>query len=157
MSSVQIGPILEPKASLARELMLSQNVSRGPLYHTFTHSRILHATRCESCIDRLYTLGPAPCPVCGKTLKKMTFIPQTFEDLVVEKEVSIRRKLAKESVAGFFTHLMRHAHVRLGSGSTSVEKTFRIFALTTITYKMWKISVSFTSPSIYHTLFFYEE
>jgi CDK-activating kinase assembly factor MAT1 len=29
----------------------------------------------------------------------MTFIPQTFEDLVVEKEVAIRRKLAKESVA----------------------------------------------------------
>ncbi|KAH9030675.1 CDK-activating kinase assembly factor [Lactarius pseudohatsudake] len=51
---------------------------------------------CESCIDRLYTLGPAPCPVCGKTLKKMTFIPQTFEDLVVEKEVAVRRKLAKE-------------------------------------------------------------
>ncbi|KAH9998136.1 CDK-activating kinase assembly factor MAT1-domain-containing protein [Russula compacta] len=51
---------------------------------------------CESCIDRLYTLGPAPCPVCGKTLKKMTFIPQTFEDLAVEKEVAIRRKLAKE-------------------------------------------------------------
>lgn len=63
-------------------------------------SRPPHATRCESCIDRLYTLGPAPCPVCGKTLKKMTFIPQTFEDLVVEKEVAIRRKLAKESVAG---------------------------------------------------------
>ena len=56
-------------------------------------------TRCESCIDRLYTLGPAPCPICGKTLKKMTFIPQTFEDLAVEKEVSVRRKLAKESVA----------------------------------------------------------
>lgn len=51
---------------------------------------------CESCIDRLYTLGPAPCPVCGKTLKKMTFIPQTFEDLVVEKEVAVRRKLVKE-------------------------------------------------------------
>ncbi|KAH9180350.1 CDK-activating kinase assembly factor MAT1-domain-containing protein [Lactarius sanguifluus] len=51
---------------------------------------------CESCIDRLYTLGPAPCPICGKTLKKMTFIPQTFEDLVVEKEVAVRRKLAKE-------------------------------------------------------------
>ena len=31
----------------------------------------------------------------------MTFIPQTFEDLVVEKEVAIRRKLAKESVACF--------------------------------------------------------
>jgi len=57
---------------------------------------------CESCIDRLYTLGPAPCPICAKTLKKMTFIPQTFEDLVVEKEVAIRRKLAKESVAQSF-------------------------------------------------------
>lgn len=32
----------------------------------------------------------------------MTFIPQTFEDLVVEKEVAIRRKLAKESVAQSF-------------------------------------------------------
>jgi CDK-activating kinase assembly factor MAT1 len=32
----------------------------------------------------------------------MTFIPQTFEDLVVEKEVAIRRKLAKESVAQCF-------------------------------------------------------
>ena len=31
----------------------------------------------------------------------MTFIPQTFEDLVVEKEVAIRRKLAKEFVKGF--------------------------------------------------------
>jgi hypothetical protein len=30
----------------------------------------------------------------------MTFIPQTFEDLTVEKEVAVRRKLAKESVAG---------------------------------------------------------
>lgn len=99
MSSVQIGQILEPKAPLARELVLSQNVCRViRCIHPFTHTQ-LHATRCESCIDRLYTLGPAPCPICGKTLKKMTFIPQTFEDLVVEKEVAIRRKLAKEFVA----------------------------------------------------------
>jgi rRNA maturation protein Nop10 len=100
MSSVQIGQILEPKAPLARELVLSQNVCpRDPSPYSSFHSLQPHATRCESCIDRLYTLGPAPCPICGKTLKKMTFIPQTFEDLVVEKEVSIRRKLAKESVA----------------------------------------------------------
>ena len=115
----------------------------------FTH---FPATRCESCIDRLYTLGPAPCPVCGKTLKKMTFIPQTFEDLVVEKEVSIRRKLAKEYV--LFVHLMRRAHLSLGPGSTSVEKTFRIFAPTTITYRKWKISVRVTPSSIYSTPFF---
>lgn len=51
---------------------------------------------CESCIDRLFTLGPAPCPVCNRTLRKLAFMPQTFEDLTVEKEVAVRRRLAKE-------------------------------------------------------------
>ncbi|KAJ3556531.1 hypothetical protein NM688_g1978 [Phlebia brevispora] len=52
--------------------------------------------RCESCIDRLFTLGPAPCPICGKTLRKLAFTPQTFEDLGVEKEVAVRRRIAKD-------------------------------------------------------------
>ena len=52
--------------------------------------------RCESCIDRLFTLGPAPCPLCNKVLRKLAFMPQTFEDLGVEKEVAIRRRIAKE-------------------------------------------------------------
>ena len=52
--------------------------------------------RCESCIDRLFTLGPAPCPICNKTLRKLAFTPQTFEDLDVEKEVAVRRRIAKE-------------------------------------------------------------
>ncbi|KXN90476.1 RNA polymerase II transcription factor B subunit 3 [Leucoagaricus sp. SymC.cos] len=51
---------------------------------------------CESCIDRLFTLGPAPCPICNKVLRKLAFTPQTFEDLGVEKEVAIRRRVAKE-------------------------------------------------------------
>ncbi|EJF65719.1 CDK-activating kinase assembly factor [Dichomitus squalens LYAD-421 SS1] len=51
---------------------------------------------CESCIDRLYTLGPAPCPICNKILRKLAFTPQTFEDLTVEKEVAVRRRIAKE-------------------------------------------------------------
>lgn len=53
-------------------------------------------SRCESCIDRLFTLGPAPCPICNKVLRKLAFTPQTFEDLGVEKEVAIRRRIAKE-------------------------------------------------------------
>jgi hypothetical protein len=67
----------------------------------------------------------------------MTFIPQTFEDLVVEKEVAIRRKLAKEFVARCLSCLfpIQHAYFCVGSGSTNVEKTFRIFAYTTTTYK----------------------
>lgn len=52
--------------------------------------------RCESCIDRLFTLGPAPCPICSKVLRKLAFAPQTFEDLAVEKEIAIRRRIAKE-------------------------------------------------------------
>ncbi|KAF9072962.1 CDK-activating kinase assembly factor MAT1-domain-containing protein [Rhodocollybia butyracea] len=51
---------------------------------------------CESCIDRLFTLGPAPCPICNKVLRKLAFSPQTFEDLGVEKEVAVRRRIAKE-------------------------------------------------------------
>lgn len=51
---------------------------------------------CESCIDRLFTLGPAPCPICNTVLRKLAFTPQTFEDLDVEKEVSIRKRLARE-------------------------------------------------------------
>ncbi|KAH9842860.1 CDK-activating kinase assembly factor MAT1-domain-containing protein [Rhodofomes roseus] len=51
---------------------------------------------CESCIDRLFTLGPAPCPICAKILRKLAFTPQTFEDLGVEKEVAVRRRMAKE-------------------------------------------------------------
>jgi len=50
---------------------------------------------CESCIDRLFTLGPAPCPICNKTLRKLAFTPQTFEDLSVEKEIAVRRRIAK--------------------------------------------------------------
>ncbi|KAF8350867.1 CDK-activating kinase assembly factor MAT1-domain-containing protein [Amanita rubescens] len=51
---------------------------------------------CESCIDRLFTLGPAPCPICSKVLRKLAFAPQTFEDLAVEKEIVIRRRIAKD-------------------------------------------------------------
>ncbi|GJE86955.1 CDK-activating kinase assembly factor [Phanerochaete sordida] len=51
---------------------------------------------CESCIDRLFTLGPAPCPICNRTLRKLAFTPQTFEDLTVEKEVAVRRRIARD-------------------------------------------------------------
>ena len=42
MSSLQIGPILEPKAPPARELMLSQNVCRViRRTRTFTYSMLM--------------------------------------------------------------------------------------------------------------------
>ncbi|KIK37866.1 hypothetical protein CY34DRAFT_91962 [Suillus luteus UH-Slu-Lm8-n1] len=38
-------------------------------------------SRCqyESCIDRLFTVRPAPCPICQKVLRKLAFTHQTFE------------------------------------------------------------------------------
>ncbi|KAL8787797.1 MAG: hypothetical protein Q9213_001984 [Squamulea squamosa] len=52
---------------------------------------------CESCVDRIFSQGPAPCPIagCARTLRKQRFRKQTFEDLKIEREVDIRRRVAK--------------------------------------------------------------
>lgn len=51
---------------------------------------------CESCVERIFSHGPAPCPVagCARTLRKARFRRQTFEDLKIEREVDIRRRVA---------------------------------------------------------------
>ncbi|KAJ5996282.1 hypothetical protein N7499_007402 [Penicillium canescens] len=50
---------------------------------------------CESCVDRIFSGGPSSCPVagCRKTLRKNKFRKQTFEDIGVEREVDIRRRV----------------------------------------------------------------
>ncbi|CCH42423.1 RNA polymerase II transcription factor B subunit 3 [Wickerhamomyces ciferrii] len=52
---------------------------------------------CESCVDRIYALGPAPCPYpgCGKTLRKAKFKAQIFDDIDVEREVDIRKRVSQ--------------------------------------------------------------
>ena len=50
---------------------------------------------CESCIDRLFSLGPAACPECGKIVRKQQFSAQIFQDLGVEEEVNVRRRVGK--------------------------------------------------------------
>ncbi|KAJ3269585.1 TFIIH/NER complex subunit [Terramyces sp. JEL0728] len=49
---------------------------------------------CETCVDRLFRSGPGPCPICKTTLRKSNFTTQKFDDLYVEKEVQIRKKLS---------------------------------------------------------------
>ena len=51
---------------------------------------------CSSCVDRIFSHGPANCPIagCKRTLRKPGFRPQKFEDLTVEREVDIRRRMA---------------------------------------------------------------
>lgn len=50
---------------------------------------------CESCVDRIFSLGPAPCPYksCDKILRKNKFKTQIFDDVGVEKEVDIRKRV----------------------------------------------------------------
>jgi CDK-activating kinase assembly factor MAT1 len=52
---------------------------------------------CESCVDRIFAVGPAPCPYagCGKILRKNKFKSQVFEDLGVEKEVDVRQRVSR--------------------------------------------------------------
>lgn len=50
---------------------------------------------CESCVARIFTLGPAPCPICGRQLRRNKFRAQTFSDVHIEKEIDTRRRLAK--------------------------------------------------------------
>lgn len=50
---------------------------------------------CESCVDRIFSLGPAPCPYpnCGKILRKNRFKKQVFDDITIEREVDIRKRV----------------------------------------------------------------
>ncbi|KAM0747156.1 CDK-activating kinase assembly factor [Meredithblackwellia eburnea MCA 4105] len=50
---------------------------------------------CESCMDRIFSLGPEPCPVCHVIIRKNQFRPQIFENLAVQKEVAIRKRTSK--------------------------------------------------------------
>lgn len=51
---------------------------------------------CNSCVDRIFSAGPAPCPVagCTKTLRKARFKVPRFEDLAVERECDVRARVA---------------------------------------------------------------
>lgn len=52
---------------------------------------------CESCVDRIFSHGPAPCPIagCARTLRGNKFRTQTFEDLKIEREVDIRKRVMR--------------------------------------------------------------
>lgn len=46
---------------------------------------------CEQCVYRIFSRGPAPCPVCKTPLRRVNFIASTFEDVEVAREINIRR------------------------------------------------------------------
>ncbi|BEI85926.1 hypothetical protein CcaverHIS002_0602130 [Cutaneotrichosporon cavernicola] len=74
-----------PSCQTDRQFEKGLRLLVSPCYHKL----------CTACIDRLFTLGPETCPStnCTKVLRKANFAHQTFEDLKVEKEVSVRRRI----------------------------------------------------------------
>lgn len=64
-----------PQCKTDRYLNPKLRLLVSPCYHKL----------CESCLDRIFSLGPAPCPECGQTCRKNQFGIQTFQDLQVEK------------------------------------------------------------------------
>ena len=74
-----------PQCKTDRYLNPKLRLLVSPCYHKM----------CESCLDRIFSLGPAPCPECGHVCRKYEFGVQTFQDLRVEKEVDIRRRVGK--------------------------------------------------------------
>ncbi|KAG7839381.1 hypothetical protein KL942_003743 [Ogataea angusta] len=50
---------------------------------------------CDSCVDRIFSLGPSPCPYpnCGKILRKNRFKTQIFDDVEVERECDVRKRV----------------------------------------------------------------
>jgi CDK-activating kinase assembly factor MAT1 len=72
-------------------------------------------------------------------LRKLAFTPQTFEDLGVEKEIAIRRRIAKESVLWLASYVPAP---HTNADSTNAWRTFPICANSMIIWRMLRISVS---------------
>jgi len=81
--AAEICPVCKSSRYLNATLVFKMNPE---CYHTI----------CQSCVDRIFSHGPAQCPIpsCGKTLRKQRFRVPTFEDLHVEREIDIRQKVA---------------------------------------------------------------
>lgn len=69
----------------------------------FLISAICYHKMCATCVDRIFSAGPAPCPIagCREILRKTNFRRQTFADAKIEREVDIRRRVDK--VLGGYT------------------------------------------------------
>jgi CDK-activating kinase assembly factor MAT1 len=74
-----------PVCGNKRYLNPQMKVLVSPCYHRM----------CDACVERIFSLGSAPCPVCSTVLRRANFVIQTFEDLVVEKECRIRKLVCR--------------------------------------------------------------
>jgi CDK-activating kinase assembly factor MAT1 len=50
---------------------------------------------CENCVNRIFSAGQKPCPICKTQLRKANFVVPIFENMLVEKECRIRKRILK--------------------------------------------------------------
>uniref|UniRef100_A0A7E4VZJ5 CDK-activating kinase assembly factor MAT1 n=1 Tax=Panagrellus redivivus TaxID=6233 RepID=A0A7E4VZJ5_PANRE len=50
---------------------------------------------CKNCVENIFARNSAPCPVCGKQLRKNYFWEQKFDNPLIEREVYHRKRLSK--------------------------------------------------------------
>ncbi|KAI4614204.1 uncharacterized protein J4E87_009601 [Alternaria ethzedia] len=90
-----------PPRSLADDASDSCPVCRSSRFLNsnmqFKINPICYHKMCDTCVDRLFGKGNSICPVagCAKTLAYRNFRRATFEDLKVEREVDLRKKVMK--------------------------------------------------------------
>lgn len=51
---------------------------------------------CENCIELLFAKGVGNCPTCDVLLKRQQFRIQLYDDLIVEKDLQIRKRLLND-------------------------------------------------------------
>jgi hypothetical protein len=58
---------------------------------------------CQNCMENLFARNVGPCPYkdCGRTLKKSAFWIQEFDDLRVERENFVRKRIVKVFIFNF--------------------------------------------------------
>lgn len=63
----------------------------------FKINPVCYHRMCTNCVERIFQSGKAPCPIagCHKTLNKGDFRTPKFQDLEIEREMDIRRKVTE--------------------------------------------------------------
>jgi CDK-activating kinase assembly factor MAT1 len=85
-----------PICRMDRYLNPQMTLLVSPCFHkmyAFIDTSILLIIRCESCINRIFAAGSAPCPQCGTLLRKSNFAKPVFDNMYVEKECRIRKRI----------------------------------------------------------------
>lgn len=84
-NAIQVKPEQDPCVVCKSDVYLNPSLRFlvSPCYHRL----------CENCVQRIFVAGLAPCPICKMSLRLAQWKVPLFEDLSVERECQIRRRV----------------------------------------------------------------